>query len=277
MESDGRVHARFNQTVAATGRLSGSDPNLQNIPIKTDSGRRIRRAFVAKPGSLLVGADYSQVELRIVAHMSGDEALLSAFREGKDVHRATAAEIFAVSEKAVTTEQRGIAKAINFGLIYGKTAFGLAQELNISRTEAQAYIDSYFRRYSAVRDFMNDAMEQARTTGYAQTLFGRRRPIRDMNSKNMAVRNNAERMAMNTPVQGTAADIMKMAMVVVSRGASQHKAQVVLQVHDELVLEVPQGKATAAASALKEDMMGAAKLSVPLEVSEGMATNWMDL
>ena len=189
----------------------------------------------------------------------------------------TAAEIFAVSEKAVTTEQRGIAKAINFGLIYGKTAFGLAQELNISRTEAQAYIDSYFRRYSAVRDFMNDAMEQARTTGYAQTLFGRRRPIRDMNSKNMAVRNNAERMAMNTPVQGTAADIMKMAMVVVSRGASQHKAQVVLQVHDELVLEVPQGKATAAASALKEDMMGAAKLSVPLEVSEGMATNWMDL
>ena len=179
-ESDGRVHARFNQTVTATGRLSSSDPNLQNIPVKSDSGRRIRHAFVAGRGCKLVGADYSQVELRIVAHMSGDEALLEAFRQGQDVHRATAAEIFGMAPDQVDESQRNIAKAINFGLIYGKTAFGLAQELGIPRAEAQQYIENYFKRYKAVRTFMDGCMEQARSTGYAQTLFGRRRPIREL-------------------------------------------------------------------------------------------------
>lgn len=277
IESDGRVHAHFNQAVAATGRLSSSDPNLQNIPIKTESGRKIRQAFVAAKGNCLVGADYSQIELRLVAHLSGDETLVEAFRKKQDVHRATAAEIFRVKPEDVTDRQRGAAKAINFGLIYGKTAFGLAQELNISRTEAQQYIDAYFRRYSGVKRFMEESMQKARETRASHTLFGRIRPIKDIDSKNVAVRNNAERMAMNTPVQGTAADIMKLAMVRAHESCEKMGSRLVLQVHDELVLDVPENKSEEALECLRADMESAVELSVPLEVSGGTAKDWMDL
>jgi DNA polymerase-1 len=277
IEKDGRVHANFNQAIAATGRLSSSDPNLQNIPIKTESGRKIRRAFIAAPGNCLVGADYSQIELRLVAHLSGDEALIHAFKSKQDVHRATAAEIFHVKPEDVTDRQRGAAKAINFGLIYGKTAFGLAQELNISRHEAQAYIDAYFKRYRGVKEFMEKCLDDARSSQVTYTLFGRRRPIKDIHSKNAAVRNNAERMAMNTPVQGTAADIMKIAMVKADAVCSKFGARVVLQVHDELVLDVPESKSDQVLECLRESMESAADISVPLDVSAACAGNWMDL
>ena len=277
IEKDGRVHAHFNQAVAATGRLSSSDPNLQNIPIKSESGRKIRRAFIAEKGSCLVGADYSQIELRLVAHLSGDEALITAFREKQDVHRATAAEIFRVKPEDVTERQRGAAKAINFGLIYGKTAFGLAQELNISRTESQQYIEAYFRRYSGVKQYMEQCLVEARRTHSARTLFGRIRPIKDIDSKNMAVRNNAERMAMNTPVQGTAADIMKLAMVRAQRSCEKIGAKLVLQVHDELVLDVPVPKTAEALKALEHDMRDAVDLSVPLEVGAASGKDWMEI
>lgn len=277
IERDGRVHAHFNQAVTATGRLSSSDPNLQNIPIKTESGRKIRRAFIAERGNCLVGADYSQIELRLVAHLSGDETLINAFRNREDVHRATAAEIFHVRPENVTDRQRAAAKAINFGLIYGKTAFGLAQELNISRTEAQQYIDAYFRRYHGVKKFMDKCMADARATRQAHTMFGRIRPIKDIDNKNVAVRNNAERMAMNTPVQGTAADIMKLAMVVADKTCEDMGARLVLQVHDELVLEVAESKTDEALNCLKKDMESTVELSVPLEVNAGASKNWMDL
>ena len=277
IEKDGRVHAHFNQAVAATGRLSSSDPNLQNIPIKSESGRKIRRAFIAQKGSCLVGADYSQIELRLVAHLSGDDALITAFREKQDVHRATAAEIFHVKPQDVTDRQRSAAKAINFGLIYGKTAFGLAQELNISRTESQQYIDAYFRRYSGVKRYMEQCLVDARRTHGARTLFGRIRPIKDIDSKNVAVRNNAERMAMNTPVQGTAADIMKLAMVRAQRSCEKIGAKLVLQVHDELVLDVPEHKTAEALKALETDMREAVDLSVPLEVGASSGKDWMEI
>ncbi|MEW6056331.1 MAG: DNA polymerase I [Bdellovibrionota bacterium] len=277
IEKDGRVHANFNQAVTATGRLSSSDPNLQNIPIKSESGKRIRRAFVAARGAKLVGADYSQIELRLVAHLSGDEALIEAFREKKDVHRATAAEIFRIAPDQVTERQRSAAKAINFGLIYGKTAFGLAQELNISRTEAQAYIEAYFLRYKGVKAFMERCLTEAREKRMATTLFGRRRPIKDIDNRNVGVRNNAERMAMNTPVQGTAADIMKLAMVKAHESCERLGAKLVLQVHDELVLDVPEAKSKEALECLTQDMEHVADLSVPLETSGGIAKHWMDL
>ncbi len=277
IEKDGRVHASFNQAVAATGRLSSSNPNLQNIPIKSESGRKIRRAFVAAPGNVLVGADYSQIELRLVAHLSGDRTLIEAFNARVDVHRATAADIFHVKPGDVTDRQRSAAKAINFGLIYGKTAFGLAQELNISRTEAQQYIDAYFQRYSGVKTYMDKCLMDARETGMAETLFGRKRPIKDIENRNMAVRNNAERMAMNTPVQGTAADIMKIAMIKAHESCRRMGSKLVLQVHDELLLDVPAGQAEDAKAGLTSDMENVAKLSVPLDVNAGTAQNWMDL
>ena len=274
---DGRIHAHFNQTGTATGRLSSSDPNLQNIPIKTESGRLVRKAFVAKEGYTFVGADYSQVELRIVAHMSQDETLIDAFSKGEDVHNLTAAEIFEVKKDEVTSEQRTVAKAINFGLIYGKTAFGLSQELGISRSEADKYIQNYFKKYSKVKIFMEEQMSFAKKHGYALTMFGRKRKIRDLDSKNMAVRNNAERMAMNTPVQGTAADIMKKAMVELAEAIKDLNASLVLQVHDELVLEVPESDAESTQRILKKHMMGAVNLQVPLEVNLATAKTWYDL
>lgn len=277
LENDGRLHARFNQAVAATGRLSSSDPNLQNIPIKTESGRKIRKAFVAEKGNVLVGADYSQIELRIVAHLSGDPALIKAFQSEQDVHRLTAAEIFHVEPAAVTDRQRAAAKAINFGLIYGKTAFGLSQELSIPRHEAQSYIDAYFERYSGVKKFMDACLQEARTHKAVKTVFGRVRPIKDIDSKNVGVRNNAERMAMNTPVQGTAADVMKLAMIAVAKACPALQAKLVLSVHDELVLEVPRAQAASAEAVLKKEMEGVAEFSVKLCVDSAQANDWMDL
>ncbi|MBI2606706.1 MAG: DNA polymerase I [Deltaproteobacteria bacterium] len=277
IEKDGRVHARFNQAVAATGRLSGSDPNLQNIPIKTESGRKIRKAFVAEKGCRLVGADYSQIELRIVAHLAGDEALIRAFNEKQDVHRATAAEIFHVKPVEVTGRQRAAAKAINFGLIYGKTAFGLSQELGIPRGEALDYIERYFARYKGVKAFMDQCLADARKHHTATTFFGRRRPIRDIDSKNFAVRGNAERIAMNAPVQGTAADIMKLAMIRVARSCREMGAKLVLQVHDELVIEAPLSAVEDAKKALVSGMEGVVEFAVPLSVEVSAADNWMEL
>ncbi len=272
----GRVHTSYHQAVAATGRLSSSDPNLQNIPIRTEAGRKIRQAFIAPPGYLLVAADYSQIELRIMAHLSGDEGLLNAFRLGEDVHRATAAEVFGVPLAEVSNDQRRNAKAINFGLIYGMSAFGLAKQLGIGRGEAQGYVDMYFARYPGVRQYMENIRAQAAQSGYVETFFGRRLMVRDINAKNPALRQAAERAAINAPMQGTAADIIKRAMITVEAAlARQHAdARLIMQVHDELVLEVKADQVDAVTALLHEQMESAAQLSVPLLVEVGVGKNW---
>lgn len=272
----GRVHTSFHQAVAATGRLSSSDPNLQNIPIRTDAGRRIRRAFVAEDGHVLIAADYSQIELRIMAHLSGDPGLLAAFRDGLDVHRATAAEVFGTAPESVTSDQRRAAKAINFGLMYGMGPHGLARQLGIGRGEAQEYIDTYFRRYPGVRDFMQAMREQARQLGYVETLFGRRLHLDEIRSRNQAARAGAERAAINGPMQGSAADIVKRAMIAVDDWlqAARLPAAILLQVHDELVLEAANEVADVIADGLAERMSQAAALAVPLVVDVGRGPNW---
>ncbi len=272
----GRVHTSYNQTVAATGRLSSSDPNLQNIPIRSEEGRRIRQAFVAPQGYKLLAADYSQVELRIMAHLSEDENLLAAFAEGIDVHRATAAEVFGVALDAVELEQRRAAKAINFGLIYGMSAFGLAKQLNIGRFEAQDYINTYFARYPGVKAYMDKTREQAHERGFVETVFGRRLYLPEINSRNGQRRQYAERAAINAPMQGTAADIIKRAMIAVDAAlsASGQVAKVVMQVHDELVVEVLTKDAEAVAVLLTTEMQQAATLKVPLVVDIGVGDNW---
>ena len=236
----GRVHTSYHQAVAATGRLSSSDPNLQNIPIRTPQGRRIREAFVAPAGHVVMACDYSQIELRIMAHLSGDEGLLKAFRDGVDVHRATAGEVFDVAYDKVDRDQRRAAKAINFGLMYGMSAFGLARQLNLSRGEAQVYMDTYFERYPGVREFMERTRETAREQGYVETLFGRRLYLPDISASNMQRRQATERAAINAPMQGSAADIIKRAMITVDDWleSQQPGARLVMQVHDELVFEV---------------------------------------
>jgi DNA polymerase-1 len=275
----GKIHAGFHQTVAATGRLSSSDPNLQNIPIKSERGRKIRRAFVASEGRVLVAADYSQIELRLLAHMSGDRELVRSFVADEDVHRRTASEIFSVAPEQVNDRQRGIAKAVNFGLMYGKTAFGLSQELKIPRKEAQEVIDRYFQRYSGVKHFLDQSILEAKDKGYACTEFGRKRPLPDLASKNPAVRANAERMAMNTPIQGTAADMIKIAMLEVDARLARggYDAKLIIQVHDELVLDCPKGEVEEVQKLLSEAMEGAMKLSVPLRVNASSGENWQDL
>ncbi|MEK8089523.1 DNA polymerase I [Thermithiobacillus plumbiphilus] len=272
----GRVHTSFHQAVTSTGRLSSSDPNLQNIPARTQQGRRIRQAFVAAPGHLLISADYSQIELRIMAHLSGEPRLLKAFAEGEDVHTATAAEIFGVAPEAVDGEQRRRAKAVNFGLIYGMSAFGLARELKIDRNEAQRYVDRYFERYPGVRRYMDSMREQAREKGYVETLFGRRLYVPDIHSSNANRRNYAERTAINAPMQGTAADLIKLAMIAVDAwlAADPARGRMILQVHDELVLEVPEAMVGEAREALPRLMCGVAQLAVPLESSVGVGANW---
>ena len=272
----GRVHTSYHQAVAATGRLSSSDPNLQNIPIRTEEGRRIRQAFVAPPGHVLLAADYSQIELRIMAHLSRDEGLLRAFRDGVDVHRATAAEVLGITVDEVTGDQRRAAKAVNFGLIYGMSAFGLARQLDISRGEAQDYIGRYFARYPGVQDYMERTRHQAAELGYVETLFGRRLYLRDIRASKPVLRQAAERAAINAPMQGTAADIIKRAMLRVD-AALRHeglKAVMVMQVHDELVLEVPQAEVPAVTTLLKREMAAAAELAVPLEVEVGVGASW---
>ncbi len=274
----GRIHTSYHQAVAVTGRLSSSDPNLQNIPIRSEEGRRIRQAFIAEPGQLLLAADYSQIELRIMAHLSGDEGLLQAFRSGGDVHRATAAEVFELEPEAVTTEQRRSAKAINFGLIYGMSAFGLAKQLNTTRNVAQTYVDLYFKRYPGVKRYMEETQEQARQQGYVETLFGRRLYLPEINSRNGQRRQYAERTAINAPMQGTAADIIKRAMITVDRelAASELDAMMIMQVHDELVFEVAESDLESLATLVKEQMEAAATLDVPLIVDVGTGTNWDD-
>jgi DNA polymerase-1 len=272
----GRVHTQFSQAVAVTGRLASSEPNLQNIPVRTAEGRRIREAFIAPPGHLLVSADYSQIELRIMAHLSGDEGLLAAFGQGLDVHRATAAEIFAVPATEVSAEQRRYAKVINFGLIYGMSAFGLASNLGIERDAARHYIERYFARYPGVRRYMDDTRERARAQGYVETVFGRRLWLPEIGSPNGPRRQAAERAAINAPMQGTAADLIKLAMIAVQDwiDAETAPARLVLQVHDELVLEVPETALPAVRERLAALMTGVAKLAVPLEVEVGAGPNW---
>ncbi|MEO7917552.1 MAG: DNA polymerase I, partial [Dokdonella sp.] len=272
----GRVHTSYHQAVAATGRLSSSDPNLQNIPIRTEEGRRIRQAFVAPPGWKVVAADYSQIELRIMAHLSGDAGLLSAFHGNQDVHRATAAEVFGVPLADVDNGQRRAAKAINFGLMYGMGPFGLARQLNVSRGEAQDYIARYFQRYPGVRDFMDRIREQAHRDGYVETLFGRRLYLDYISSRNQAQRAGAERAAINAPMQGTAADIIKRAMLSVDNWlhGREDQARMLLQVHDELVFEVRADIVTDIVAGIRERMIQAATLDVPLVVDIGVGDNW---
>jgi DNA polymerase-1 len=256
--------------------LSSSDPNLQNIPIRTPEGRRIRQAFVAPAGFCLVAADYSQIELRIMAHLSDDASLLRAFADDRDIHQATAAEVFGVALTAVSSDQRRSAKAINFGLIYGMSAFGLARQLSIGRGEAQKYVDLYFDRYPGVKQYMDETRRRAHETGYVETVFGRRLYLPEIQSRNQALRQYAERSAINAPMQGTAADIIKRAMIDVDAWlrASPGKARLIMQVHDELVLEVPEGDVADVTRELRARMARAADLKVPLKVDVGVGRNW---
>lgn len=272
----GRIHTSYHQAVTATGRLSSSEPNLQNIPIRTEEGRRIRQAFVAPKGYCILAADYSQIELRIMAHLSQDKGLLQAFEQGLDVHRATAAEVFGVTLEAVSSEMRRSAKAINFGLIYGMSAFGLARQLRLGRQEAQQYIDRYFERYPGVQRYMDDIRLQAREHGYVETIMGRRLYLPDINARNANLRQAAERTAINAPMQGTAADIIKTAMIDVHQWLREAglDARIVMQVHDELVLEVAQEQLEAVREGLIKRMSAAAKLSIPLLVEAGSGSNW---
>jgi DNA polymerase I len=275
----GRVHTSFNQTGAATGRLSSSDPNLQNIPIRSELGRFIRAAFIPEKGNLLISADYSQVELRILAHLSQDEVLVNAFRAGEDIHERTAREVFKEDALLNPAECRRRAKVINFGIVYGLSAFGLSQTLGISREDAQTFIDAYFKRYCGVRTWLDNTVEEVRRTGQAKTLFGRIRPIPDIHSKDYNIRHFAERTAVNSPIQGTAADIVKIAMIRIHHALQNRRfsAKILLQVHDELVLEVPESEVEAIRILVKDEMENATSLLVPLKVDLNVAGNWMDM
>jgi DNA polymerase-1 len=274
--STGRVHTSYHQAIAATGRLSSTDPNLQNIPIRTAEGRRIRQAFIAPDKYLLLAADYSQIELRIMAHLSADEGLLTAFAADQDVHQATAAEVFEMSLDEVTADQRRSAKAINFGLMYGMSAFGLAKQLGISRGQAQEYVDLYFDRYPGVKAYMDNIRETAREQGFVETVFGRRLYLPEINAINVNRRQYAERTAINAPMQGTAADIIKRAMIEVHAWLQREQAdgRMIMQVHDELVFEVAQDAIDAFETQVTTIMCAAADLSVPLKVDVGRGINW---
>jgi len=275
---DGRVHTNFNQAVTATGRLSSSEPNLQNIPVRTAVGREIRKAFVAAPGMILLDADYSQIELRLMAHLSGDEAMIGAYLSGRDIHSTTASKIFAQPEDQVTADMRAAAKTVNFSIAYGVSGFGLARGLGIGVAEAQRYIDEYYNEFPGVKKYLTGLVESANRLGYAETLFGRRRPVPELRSPNRNIRNFGERVAMNTPVQGTAADIMKIAMIRVAAGFREAgmRSRLVLQVHDELIVETPPDEADAAAAILCAGMESAADLSVPLQAEVRRGASWFD-
>jgi DNA polymerase-1 len=275
----GRIHASFNQTVAATGRISASDPNLQNIPIRTAEGRRIREAFVAEPGHVLLSADYSQIELRILAHLSKDETLIDTFRRGEDVHDRTSREVFGPLSPVPPDEQRRISKMVNYALLYGKTAFTLAKDIGVSRKEAQNFIDAYFARYPAVRRFIDETIARARETGTVRTLLGRLRRLPDLRAKNVPIRMEAERQAVNTPVQGSAADLIKKAMIDLHRELRERgmKSRLILQIHDELLLEAPEGEALRARDLVKATMEGALALDVPLVADARIGRNWAEV
>lgn len=273
----GRIHTSYHQAVTATGRLSSSEPNLQNIPIRSEQGRRIRQAFVAPDGYKLMAADYSQIELRIMAHLSGDKGLLTAFEQGEDIHRATAAEVFGVAVGEVSGDQRRSAKAINFGLIYGMSAFGLARQLDVGRNQAQQYIDRYFERYPGVLRYMDNIRKQAHDDGYVETYYGRRLYLPEINARNKQMQQAAERTAINAPMQGTAADIIKRAMVSVEGWLLDNHpddARMILQVHDELILEVRESAVDNIREGLEKRMSAAATLDVPLLVETGVGNNW---
>ncbi len=274
-----RIHTSFRQSVAVTGRLSSDNPNLQNIPIRTDDGREVRKAFVPRDEDhLLLSADYSQVELRLMAAVSGDEAMIEAFQSREDIHRATAARVFGLKPEEITAQQRSYAKQVNFGIIYGISAFGLSQRIGISRTEAQEIIDNYFEQYSGVKKYMDDIVDKAKAQQYVETLFGRRRYLPDINSKNSTVRGFAERNAINSPIQGTAADIIKIAMIRIHNALkkSSLKSRMILQVHDELVFDAHKSEIDELKALVKENMMGAVDLAVPLEVEMGSGMNWLE-
>ena len=275
VRSDGRVHTSFNQAVAATGRLSSSDPNLQNIPIRTEQGREIRKAFIAEQGNVLLAADYSQVELRILAHISQDESLIETFRRGADIHRATASKIFNIPEDQLAPEQRRAAKTINFGVLYGMSAFRLSNELNISTAQAKDFIDAYFARYPKIQEYLDRTLEEARKTGKVTTLFGRVRYIPEIHNRSFTVRGNAERMATNAPIQGTAADILKLAMIALDANLGDD-ASMLLTVHDEIVIEVPEGKVRKVAGIVKETMENIYPLAVPLAVDAHWGRSWYE-
>jgi DNA polymerase-1 len=275
-EKTGRVHTSYHQATASTGRLASKEPNLQNIPIRTEEGRRIRQAFVAPGDHKVVAADYSQIELRIMAHLSGDKGLLDAFAKGVDVHRATAAEVFGTEPESVSNEERRRAKAINFGLIYGMSAFGLGKQLGIGRSEAQQYVDRYFERYPGVKAFMDSTREKAREIGFVETVFGRRLYLPDINHSNAQRRQYAERTAINAPMQGTAADIIKLAMIKTDQWIQDSKLDVkmIMQVHDELVFEIRESQVDKAIKHIEQCMDSVADLKVPLQVDVGVGNNW---
>jgi len=274
----GRVHTSFNQTGAATGRLSSSDPNLQNIPVRTRRGGEIRRAFVAPPGHLLLTADYSQIELRLLAHLSQDPAFVAAFQRGGDIHRQTAAVIFGVPEPKVTGEMRARAKTINFATIYGQGALALSRQLGITLEEARGFIKHYFERFSGVRAWLDRTVDEARQKGFVETLFGRRRYIPELRDRNFSIRSFGERTATNSPLQGSAADLIKIAMIRIHAAVMQAglKTKMLLQVHDELVFEIPESERTLAGALVKREMEGVASLRVPLVVSIGAGKDWVD-
>jgi DNA polymerase I len=276
--ADGRVHTTFNQAVAATGRLSSSDPNLQNIPIRTQMGREIRKAFIADEGWVLISADYSQVELRVLAHISGDQSLIETFQRGADIHRATASKMFSIPEDELTAEQRRAAKTINFGVLYGMSSFRLANELDISTTQAKDWIEAYFARYPKIQEYLDRTLVEARNTGKVTTLFGRVRYIPEIHNRSFTVRGNAERMATNAPIQGTAADILKMAMIALERRLNEHssRARMLLTVHDEIVIEAPETSAADVAGIVKETMENVFPLAVPLAVDAHYGKSWFD-
>ena len=271
----GRVHTSYHQAVTATGRLSSSDPNLQNIPIRNEEGRRIRQAFIAREGYKIVAADYSQIELRIMAHLSNDEGMITAFAQGNDIHRATAAEIFGIALEEVTSEQRRSAKAINFGLIYGMSEFGLSNQLGISRADAKHYMERYFHRYPGVQQFMQDIRGSAAEKGYVETLFGRRLYLPEIKSSNGMRRKAAERVAINAPMQGTAADITKVAMIGIDKAIAQDEnIKLIMQVHDELVFEVKAEQVGHYSKIIKAEMEKAIDMKVPLIAEVGVGDNW---
>ena len=276
--SDGRIHTKFNQTITATGRLSSTDPNLQNIPMRTELGRRIRKVFTPREGCVFADADYSQIELRILASMAGDSSLIEAYREGKDIHRITAAKVFNVPFEEVTDIQRRNAKAVNFGIVYGISSFGLSQDLSISRSEAKEYIEQYFATYPGIKDFLEKMKADAKSTGYSLTLFGRRRPIPELKNSNFMQRQFGERVAMNAPIQGTAADIMKIAMIRVYDRLIKEglKSRLLLQIHDELLIETYKEEEEQVLAILREEMKGAADLPVALEVDAHTGSDWYE-
>ena len=275
---DGRIHSTFNQTITATGRISSTEPNLQNIPVRMELGRLIRKVFVPEEGYVFLDADYSQIELRVLAHMSGDEKLIQAYTEAQDIHRLTASEVFHVPFDQVTDLQRRNAKAVNFGIVYGISSFGLSQDLSITRKEASEYIEKYFESYPRIKGFLDGLVEEGKEKGYVTTMFGRRRPIPELKSSNFMQRSFGERVAMNSPIQGTAADIIKIAMNRVYRRLKEEnlKSRLVLQVHDELLIETYKEEIEEVSAILREEMKGAAKLAVELDVDMHQGNNWYE-